>query len=161
EQEFRLKTLFLAVHLVHRSLKLVVPNFVTDYQHMRVQACCCIYLACAVENEAPNAEILINYALATPIQFYDMLRKTLIAIEGIISTDTYWFHADTMYSSLGLLIDSFSCDYDLNRIRSFKGTEIIGKHLTVKELLKRVSAPKLLKRYYMNVIMKVVSQGEN
>lgn len=156
DQRLRLKTLFLAIHLVHRSLKIVVPDFVNNHDQFFLHACCCAYLACAVETEVIHVEMLINYTSTTALEFYVFLRETLIVLEGIISTDTYWFQTDTIYDSFGLLIDSLSCNYDLNRIRRFKGIENIEKQLTVTQLMTSVGAPPLLTRYFMNVIMKTV-----
>jgi len=136
---FSLKSLFLAFHLFHRSIKFLIPNFATNVSYIQLVAICCIYLSTIDEDNSPNPTFLIYHTANayTIKQFYNMLIETLKVLHGIITTDTYWWYAENDFELTAYFLENFSCSYNLDRIKNYQKdtTEHFSKDITTRTFI--------------------------
>jgi serine/threonine protein kinase len=114
------QTLFLTLHLIHRSLALVVPDYPTNRSRIQVVGLGCLYLASQI-NETTN--ITMNDLRRISVNVYSTqdINDTTVTImkelNCIISSPTYWDYASCAEDLPELLNDTISCHYDPTRIR--------------------------------------------
>ena len=113
--------LFLALHLAHRSLKKIFPNYYKDpIDKLYPFADACLEIVkCVTLNEE---EIIYN----------PMIIEILKVTNGIISCLTYWDYASSKEDLVDLLHDTINCNYDPERIREINNN--LNKNIEVSEL---------------------------
>lgn len=154
ESEVTLKTLFLAIHLVHRSLKTVIPNFTKERNGIRLVCICCIYLASSVDENEFNIKALLDAVenIYTVQDFYRMLINIMYVLNGIITSDTYWFYAYNVPDITTMLLETFSCKYELDRIKYYQNESALG------DIDKNIDAYGLL--YYLEPVFGKIYDGK-
>jgi serine/threonine protein kinase len=128
---FKAKTLFSALHLVHRTVTKITTS------QLQCFGCMCLnlaYMVCEV-----NDMILDDWHYATKdkytnSEFQAMMITILEASHGIINSVNYWDYASCAEDLLGMLDDIISCDYDPLHVRKLLHTGS-SKDITVDELI--------------------------
>ncbi len=134
--DFRIKTTFLTLHLIRRSLPVVIPDYPKNNKNIQLLSVVCCYLASNFYEPYPTSPIDMLYLCEdqyTTIQFDQMVIDVVKGLSGIILTPTYWDYAQYFEDLPNLLLDTISCDYNPEKIRqlSSKGT---SKDRLTKEL---------------------------
>lgn len=124
QYNFNIKSFFLFAHLFHRTLKIVVPDFLTDDRELKLLTVCCMYLTSIVEEDKFDVEHIISILFELDYDhdqrdIFRMIRKIMIHMNGIIATETYWFYARNCDDIVAYLIEVFNCNYDLNKIKFY------------------------------------------
>jgi serine/threonine protein kinase len=117
--QFQAKTAFLTLHLIHRTLQLVFPNYTTETVPLEIYVLACVCLSGIIYNEKyldysdllPFVKNKYNVTDLIRMIFY-VLRKA----QGIIYTPTYWDHANFAEDLIPLIKYTFICKYDPNRL---------------------------------------------
>ena len=107
------RTIFLTLHLLHRSLLLVVPAY-EPKDKISLVGLCCLHLACAINDEIiPFTDLLkfLNNAY-TSEEFATMCVKIMAALYGIVHTVNYWDFA-SCFEDLSLFLEDVpKCTYN-------------------------------------------------
>lgn len=137
QYKYDTKTFFLVSHLFHRSLKLVVPNFVTDQKDIELLCICCIYLASISEEDKVGIDAIMDLSrnYYNMEEFLNMIKVIMIELHGIVVTETYWFYAKSCDDIFGYLTEVFSCNYNLDRIKFYTVISVTNKDMTCDKIM--------------------------
>jgi serine/threonine protein kinase len=135
---YTIRTAFLGVHLLHRSLPVIYPEYWRGVgaDKFNIIAQICLFLATILEDQTMSFQDMMARAKTTNIDvFNETLVAVLVAIQGIIITRTYWDYTRYFEDLPTFLIDALACNYDPQKIRPgvAQGT---SKFRTLATLLK-------------------------
>ena len=106
------RTMFLTLHLVHRSLSLMVPGY-KEKNKIQLVGLCCLQLACAINDEIQDFRVLSG--IADNAYHVDAIAPMCVrimgALKGIVHTVNYWDFASCFEDLPVFLEDVFKCKY--------------------------------------------------
>lgn len=110
------RTAFLAVHLIHRSLSIVLPDYSTNKEtktKIQLLGMCCFEMACSINDEAQDYEDLtyLSAGFYKPEEIVPMCMKILASLNGIVQTLTYWDYASCLEDLPVFLTEILKCAY--------------------------------------------------
>jgi hypothetical protein len=113
----RARTIFLCLHLVHRSLPLVIPDYSTNRKMIQAVGIACMYLANMTYEERI---IPIKDCAYTGDQICTTMIDVMNHLGCLIITPTYWDYASCAEDLAPLLEDTIKCTYNPAIIRPLK-----------------------------------------
>jgi serine/threonine protein kinase len=122
KHDLQAETVFLCFHLIHRSFEKILIKYSGATDVFQIFACVCLSLASIV-----TADVIIGLSTYKHLsidtqpnynsRYEQMTVDVLMALQGIISTVTYWNYAKSLTDLKLLLLDIMKTDYDPSIIR--------------------------------------------
>lgn len=123
---FQAKTLFLALDLVHRMLPSILPRYYcdkTERDMLQLLGVSCFILASIVEDDfriSLDKWVYISCNNLSKTQIYSMIKRIMVATNGLIYRKTYWHAARSTEDLIVLLNDMVNGNYDRREIRQLE-----------------------------------------
>ena len=129
------QALFIALNLVHRTYKDVIPILEDKELNIKFYSYVILHFANLVTNGSDYLIQWLTKLFPKLVATYShILVIVLISCKGIISTSTYWDRATNVDDLLSLLNDTTLCDYDAKLIRKIS-TVVKNKCVNVKAFI--------------------------
>lgn len=141
DKKFTARSLFTALHLLHRTLPKVHPDYHTNQKRLFAFASICLHLAIIVNEQLyVPTDTWIEWCGKFKIEnFLTEYPLVLAGADFIISGVTPWDYASCAEDLIEMLDDIVSCDYDPNRTHILRNTGNT-KNITATRLLELWSA---------------------
>jgi serine/threonine protein kinase len=135
---------FLGIHLFHRVLRVVIPDYINNKYYLPLVGIICIFLAASV-SDGPSPPGINDMMYSTKNsyseeEFDDYFLRIMQAAQYIITTTTYWDFAFCFQDLPELFIATCSCYYDptIAPVLTPRQEECSSKYVSIQELLKFV-----------------------